>query len=584
MKHTYNVIYRIRFLSACIFVFAFILVGKLYAVQMMDGALWADRADRQYARSDSSSFDRGTIYFSTKQGDTVFAATLKSGYLLAVNPQKVVDPAALYTALTPYITLSREDFITKATRNARYVVVEDKLPKTVADAVDALDLPGVLIVKSRWRFYPGGSLAAHVLGFLAYKDDDYAGRYGLERYYEDALGRSASDTYTNFFAEIFSNIKKTVTNGGPVEGDIVTTIEPTVQSTLEQVIKNVNTKWHSKFTGGIIMDPHTGEIQALALYPTFDPNDFSQVADPAIFSNTMVENVFEMGSIIKPLTMSAGLDSGAVTASTLYNDPGCMTMDRSTICNYDLRGRGVVPMQEVLNQSLNTGVTFVMQQMGKNAFAEYMKNFGIGVETGIDLPNETHGLIANLDSPREIEYATASFGQGIAITPIATVRALAALANGGVLPSPHVVKSIKYRVGGSKDIIYPEGKRVISEATAQEISRMLTIVADDALLNGKIKMENHSMAAKTGTAQIANPAGGGYYDDRYLHSFFGYFPSYSPRFIVFLFTVEPEGVRYASETLGEPFGELAKFLINYYEIPPDRGPGVEALNLDTTDL
>jgi cell division protein FtsI/penicillin-binding protein 2 len=227
-------------------------------------------------------------------------------------------------------------------------------------------------------------------------------------------------------------------------------------------------------------------------------------------------------------------------------------------------------MQEILNQSLNTGVSWIVTQMGKDKFRDYFLNFKIGSETGIDLPNEAFGLIDNLNSPRDVEYATASFGQGIAMTPIATTRALATLANGGRLTTPHLVKRIEYDSGEIKEINYPEGSQVITEETSEEISRMLTNVVDDALLGGSVALPNHTIAAKTGTAQIPDPIQGGYYDDKFLHSFFGYFPAFDPEYIVFMYTVEPQGVRYASETLTEPFMDITKFLINYYSIPPDR--------------
>jgi cell division protein FtsI/penicillin-binding protein 2 len=259
-----------------------------------------------------------------------------------------------------------------------------------------------------------------------------------------------------------------------------------------------------------------------------------------------------------------------VTANTTYYDAGFIDLNTYTIKNYDGKGRGTVSMQEVLNQSLNTGVSYIVKTMGKSKFREYFKALKLGSETGVDLPNEAHGLIGPLDSPRDVEYATASFGQGIALTPIETVRALSTLANGGHLVTPHLATKIEYQDGTFKDIVYPKGDQVFSKETSEEISRMLTVVVDKALSKGSQKQEHYTIAAKTGTAQIANPNGRGYYEDKYLHSFFGYFPAYDPEYLVFLYTVEPKGVKYASETLTMPFMELTKFLLNYYNVPPDR--------------
>ena len=314
----------------------------------------------------------------------------------------------------------------------------------------------------------------------------------------------------------------------------------------------------------------TGEIYAMALSPNFDLNNFNKEKDISVFNNPLVEGLYEMGSIIKPLTVAAGLDSGSITAETTYNDTGSLSLNSHTIFNYDKKARGIVNMQEVLNQSLNLGVSFIVKKMGNKNFADYFREFGLDEETGIDLPGENHGRLDNLDSPRDIEYATASFGQGVSLTPIATVRALSSLANGGKLIVPHITNKINYNSGLFNNISYVnEAKQVLKKETSEEISRMLTLVVDKALLNGKYSLPNYSVAAKTGTAQIAKP-GGGYYDDRWLHSFFGYFPSYNPRFLVFLYTVEPQEVNYASQTLTLPFFDMVRFLINYYNIIPDR--------------
>jgi cell division protein FtsI/penicillin-binding protein 2 len=284
----------------------------------------------------------------------------------------------------------------------------------------------------------------------------------------------------------------------------------------------------------------------------------------------MAQNVYEMGSIMKPLTMAAGIDSGAVTETTTYDDTGCITVDTKRICNYDGVARGVIPMQQVLSQSLNVGASFVATKMGPSVMRDYFRNhYKLGEETGIDLPGEVHGLTDNLDGKQAVEFDTASFGQGIAVTPIEMARALAVLANGGKLVTPHIASAIKEESGITRQLGWGEPTQVLKPETVTTVTRMLTNVVDGPMAK-VVKMDHWSIAAKTGTAQIANPAGGGYYADKYLHSFFGYFPAYDAKFLVFLFAVEPQGAPYASQTWGPPFTSLTHFLINYYNIPPDR--------------
>ncbi|MCR4274469.1 MAG: penicillin-binding protein 2 [Candidatus Campbellbacteria bacterium] len=564
---------RGRVLFVIFFFLALGLTTKLYLVQVVHGDEFLEEANHQYTRPSGGLFNRGSIFFQDKNGQRVSAATLGSGFALTLNPSQITDAEDAYTKISTLVDIDEGTFLSYADKtDDTYAVVAHRLDQKTADVLLALDIDGVTLEKERWRLYPGEERAANTIGFVGFNGDEFAGRYGLEKYYERLLQRNDKKLYKNIFVEIFSTVQDVArTQNEEGEGDVVTTIEPNVQGFLEDVLVKVDKELTPKTLGGIIIDPVTGAIYALAILPTFNPNDFSGVTDPMVFGNPIVEGTFEMGSIMKPITMAAGLDAGVVTPDTTYTDKGFVEANGYTIWNYDLKGRGPnTSMQKVLGNSLNTGMAYVVSRLGNKRFTQYMNNFGLGIETGIDLPGEVPGNLKPLDTSRDIEHITAGFGQGIAVTPIAMVRALSALANGGKLISPHVVQEIVYDLGFSKMTTHPEEKQVIQPKTSETITRMLVEVVDTYLLGGTVKKDTYAIAAKTGTAQIAKKGGSGYYDDRFLHSFFGYFPAYQPRFLVFFFAEEPHGTTFASQTFTLPFMDTVDFLINYYQIPPDR--------------
>lgn len=562
---------RIRIITALVVSLMAVLIVRLYVVQVVHGSEYRATAENQYVHTVSELYNRGSIYFTTKDNEKVSGATIKTGYLLAIDPSKIEDAEATHSALSALLPIEHDTFIERANRTDKtYQEIERQVENDTATKIEALKLPGVKLYRDQWRYYPGKSLSARTVGFIGYNGDTLEGKYGLERYYNDILKRDTDHMSVDFFAELFSNLGTLVVDASEgTEGDIVTTIEPTVARTLDKVLEDAQKQWNSKVTGGIIINPKNGEIIALNVVPSFDLNNRKDVPIED-FRNPLIENVYEMGSIIKPLTVAAGLDAGVITPQSTYYDAGFITLSDYTIRNYDGRGRGTVPMQEILSQSLNTGVAHIASLLGKERFRKYFYGLKLGSETGIDLPSEGHGLVKNLEENRELEFATASFGQGISLTPIETVRALSTLANGGVLITPHLVKRIEYKNGDVHEVGFPDGDRIFSEKTSEEITSMLVTVVDKALKGGKAKNEYYTVAAKTGTAEIADPVTKKYYEDKYLHSFFGYFPAYDPQFLIFLYTVEPKGVKYASETLTDPFIELVQFLINYYQLPPDR--------------
>lgn len=564
---------RAYILLCLVTVFSVLIVFRLYQLQVLQYSHWERKATHQYVEGSATVFERGSIFFTDKAGNRVAAATLGHGFTLAIVPSQVTLQAAeLYQRLSKHVQLDRDDVTHKAgKKDDPYEVLANRVPDEVGKAIRDERISGVLLVPEQWRYYPGGERAAQSIGFVGATGDEVRGRYGLERHFEDVLVRDERAQSKNFFSTLFGDLQDSMLTQSRRSGDVITTIEPQVQAFLDRTLLEAQKEWNSKRVHGIIMDPNTGEIVAMGSVPTFDPNQYNTVTDQSLFSNPLVEHIYEMGSIIKILTFAAGVDAGVITDATTYYDSGSLTLDGYTIYNYDKKARNTVSIKEVLRQSLNVGAAYIAKQLGPEKMREYFREkYKLHEETGIDLPGEVAGKTRNLESNKAIEYATASFGQGIALSPIATLRALSAVANGGYLVQPHVVRSIEYRLGGNSIFNYTDERvRILDPQTSALTSRVLASIVDEKLGNGKYKIVNYTVAAKTGTAQIPKP-GGGYYDDRYLHSFIGYVPAYDPKFIILLMNTEPEGAKYASETLSEPFMNIVHYLINYYNIKPDR--------------
>jgi cell division protein FtsI/penicillin-binding protein 2 len=531
-----------------------------------------DKASRQQQQPTITS-KRGSIFFTDKEGHLIPAASTKQGYSLAINPPQITDPITAYKNITKFVPLDATDFFTKAAKKSDpYEPLATKIDHDTADKLLALKQKGVVLEPASWRVYPAGRLAAHVIGWMGYQGNEFTGRYGLEKQYQDKLQQQTATkvSFVSFLGDTISTLGSLARLVQPQSGmaDVVLTIEPTVQNVLETELASLKSVWQTDGIGGIIIDPTTGEIIAMGALPNFDPG--GKQTDIAALRNPVVEDVFELGSIIKPLTLAAALDAGVITANTTYNDTGPLLIDDHLIANHDNLIEGITPMQEVLNKSLNTGAVFAMRQLGKERFRKYFTQYGLTERTGIELPNEALNITSNLRSGGEVGYATAAFGQGIALTPISAARALSALANGGTIVKPRVVKALNYNDLNVSQATKVETQRtVLKPATSAEITRMLVQTFDTALANGRYKMEHYAIAAKTGTAQIADPAGG-YYVNRYLHSFFGYFPAHQPRFLVLLYAVNPKGGFFAADTLTGSFVNITKFLLNYYNVSPDR--------------
>ena len=325
-------------------------------------------------------------------------------------------------------------------------------------------------------------------------------------------------------------------------------------------------KWQSLSGTVIISEPKTGAILAMASQPDFDPNDYYNIKNIEDFLNPAAQKLYEPGSIFKPITMAAGLDTGKISPETTYVDTGSVVVGGNVITNAVNRSYGLSDMSRVLEKSINTGAVFVQQKVGNDDFRKYVEAFGFSRPTGIDLAGEIAGNINNLKGRKGIDFATASFGQGIAVTPLEVVAAIGAIANEGKLMRPYLVDKI-VRGDGSEEKHEPqEVRRVISSKTANKLTAMLVNTVREGY--DRIKIKNYFIAGKTGTAQVPNENAPGYLNET-IHSFVGWAPAYDPKFLVFIKMDKPKGINFASDSLTPVFAEIAKYLFSYYEIPPD---------------
>ncbi|HEY4497588.1 MAG TPA: penicillin-binding protein 2 [Candidatus Paceibacterota bacterium] len=562
---------RILVLSIVVFGVASAIGGRFFFLQILRNDVYVDLARRQQQYTVSPEPTRGTIYMrDDKTGKFVRVATTQNGYILYLDNRTFSHDRAdeVFTALDAITPIDRGRYNTIIQKkDDPYEILKSRLTYDEGERVLALTIPGVGLVPHAWRLYPGDTLASHVIGFVSHAAENPTGQYGVEKYYENELrGITRSLLQERDARGLLIALGEQFQTPSYEGQDIMLTIEPSLQQATEEELQELIERWRAVQGGIIVVEPKTGKIKALAAYPFFNPNEYFVEQNFNAFLNPFVEKIFELGSVFKPITMAAALDVGAVTPETMYVDQGEVRIGSVVIKNFDGKARGKQTMTQVLQESLNTGAVFAMQRLGTERFREYFYRFGFGEKLGIDLPGEVAGNIKNLESTREVEFATASFGQGIAVTPLRLTMALSSLANGGMLMQPYVREIHSDGTFRQPMVI----RQVISPETSRTISRMLVEVVDTTLAGGAAKRPGYSIAAKTGTAQIPRSDGRGYEETEFLHAFFGYFPAYDARFLIFIFLERPQGVRYASQSLTESFRSLTDFLINYYTIPPDR--------------
>lgn len=489
----------------------------------------------------------------------------------------VADPAAVIAEPETCVPKAEEpnkveQLIERLVRQERqYAPVARNVSQETLDRLLELEIPGLDYMLEDVRSYPEVGFGGHVLGFVGRdSEDEPVGQYGIEGYFQDFLAGKTGELYSQADgAGRWIGVGDRDFTPAVDGGDLMLTIDRTLQYTACKKLQDTVTKYDADGGALVIVEPSTGRILAMCGAPDFDSNTYASVEDISVYNNPAIFTPYEPGSIFKPVAMAAALDAGSLTPSTTFEDVGYVKIDDRTIRNAADKVYGMVTMTQVLEDSVNTGMVWVMRRAGRDVFEEYVRNFGFGTLSGLELNKEAPGTIAALDQPGEVYAATASFGQGITTTPLQMVMAYAAIANGGALMQPMIVDEMRYADGTIERRSPQKIRQVISAKTATTLSAMLVSVVEEG--HGKrAGVKGYWIGGKTGTAQIA--VNGVYSESAFNASFAGFGPIDDPKFAMIVKIENPKSdhILYAESTAAPLFGEVADFLLEYYDVAPER--------------
>ncbi|MGB4253973.1 MAG: penicillin-binding protein 2 [Minisyncoccales bacterium] len=544
------------------------IIGRLFYIQVNQYNHYKELADLQQIDEEDLKAERGEIFFSDES--TVLATNIGTKKVFIV-PREIKNIEKTSEILADVLKMEKADVFEKASQIDDPWIFLKEIP--AIDGEKIKDIAGVHFESYLERFYPREKMASHVLGFC---NKENKGQYGIEQYWQkelrgvDGYRKGVKDAKGKFILPL-TKIQE------PVDGnDLILTLDPNIQLFLEIKTKEIFEKYAPRNATIIVLAPKTGEVLGMASFPNFDPNNYEEKEDISVFKNPAIL-AYEPGSIFKPFTAAMAIEEKKVTPQTTYYDSGEIKIGSHTIRNSDLKSHGTQTMTNVIELSLNTGAVFMQQQVGNDKFLDYVKKFGFGTKTGIDLSGEETGSIANILHPQSgdgaIEYANASFGQGISATPIQILTAFTAIANQGQMVKPHLVKKIIHSSDGTEEEIETE---VIGQVISAETASRVTAMMVSAVKNGygkKAEVEGYLIAGKTGTAQaswsyLGENKGG--YSSFFIQSFVDFAPAFDPAFIFILKMDAPtKGPQFSSDSLGPFAQEINEYLFNYLGIPPE---------------
>ncbi|MEW6408246.1 MAG: penicillin-binding protein 2 [Patescibacteria group bacterium] len=561
---------RINAFIIFIFIFVALIVLRLFDLQILKYKYYQALASGQHQIFEEITPSRGEIYIKDRFSKELYPLALnKKLNLIFAVPNQIEDKKEFVQKLAPLLEIKEKELEKKlSSGSSLYAPLKHKVSDEIAEKIKALNLKGIYFQKESWRFYPDKEFAAQVLGFVGFENDKQKGFYGIEGYYDGILRGKEG----HFFGEKDALGKLTLIGSKFMEkaedgASVVLTLDRLLQFQAEKAIAEGAQRYGADRGCAVVIDPKTGEILAMAIYPTFDPNKYYEVKNMEVFRNSIIYDLYEPGSVIKPLVMAVALDLGLVSPQTKVLDRGEIKVDKFAIRNFDGKANGEVTMTKVLEQSINVGMVQVGQMVGKKRLYEYFDKFGFLNLSGVDLDSEMPSRIKSYDLWANSDLATASFGQGFSINALQLASAYTAIANSGKLIMPHIVEKIVYP-SGREEIVRPqESQQIISSSTASTLSAMLTSVVE----NGQAalaKVPGYQIAGKGGTAQVPKPDSIGYDPSKRITSFVGFGPVEDPKFVILVKLDNPKGNVFGVETAGPVFAKLAQDLLQYYQVPP----------------
>ncbi|MCF8127074.1 MAG: transpeptidase family protein [Deltaproteobacteria bacterium] len=553
--------FRIHLVSVFFIGGLLVIFGRVYQLQVLQQEYLRGIAENGIIGTTKLPPKRGVIY--DREGHEL-AISVQVGSVFA-HPKQIKDKNKTARVLSKILGEKQSDILKRLKRNRSFVWIKRRIPQALTEKVETLHLKGLGVTTETRRYYPGRETAAHVIGFAG---TDNQGLEGLERKF-DGLLRGPEEKLA-FMRDALGRpfaVTRPVTSNTTIH-NLYLTIDKDIQYKAQQALREAVGKAKAKGGNCVVVEPYTGEILAMAVVPEFNPNIFFNYK-PYQWRNRAVTDCFEPGSTIKAFLLSAALEESAVSPLTqFYCEQGKFKVGGSVV--HDTHKYGNLSVADIVVYSSNIGAIKLGRKLGYRKFTHYLRNFGFGKKTEIDLMGERGGFIRDAKNAREIDQATLYFGQGMTCTSLQLAMAMAAIANGGKLMRPYVVSKIVDESGNTTAETVPKVVgRAISARTARRVTSILEGVATDEGTAEKAAIEGYRVAGKTGTSQKVDPETKGYSKSKYVASFVGFIPSEKPRLVILVMIDEPKGHIYGGLVAGPVFKEVGSWALNHLRISPN---------------